>query len=186
VQGLGLGVERSQCEPYNDAMIVSVDVDYGAVATTTSLVGFRAWDAAVADLEIVVRSPPNAAVYRPGHFYERELPYLTAVLDEVTDPIATIVVDGYVWLGPDRPGLGWHLHAARKVPVVGVAKTRFAGSVAVEIVRGGTRPLFVTAIGVPVDEIAAKVAAMHGPYRIPTLLKRADSLARGHVTPAPR
>src|SRR4051794_40847111 len=123
-------------------MIVSVDVDYGTVATTTSLVGFYAWDAAVADLELVASSPPNAAEYRPGHFYERELPYLIAILDEVTEPIATIIVDGYVWLGPDRPGLGWHLHAARGVPVVGVAKTRFTGSNAIEIVRGGARPLF--------------------------------------------
>ncbi len=168
-------------------MIVCVDVDYGAVATTTSLVGFAGWDAAVTDLEIVVRGPPNAAEYRPGHFYERELPHLLAILERVDVPIATIVVDGYVWLGSDRPGLGWHLHEARRVPVVGVAKTRFAGAVAAEVVRGDSaRPLLVTAIGLAVDEVAAKIAAMHGPYRIPTLLKRADSLARGHVAPAAR
>jgi deoxyribonuclease V len=26
---------------------------------------------------------------------------------------------------------------------------------------------------------------MHGPHRVPTLLKRADQLARGHATPDP-
>ena len=66
------------------------------------------------------------------------------------------------------------------VAVVGVAKTRFAGAAdAVAVCRGGSRsPLFVTAVGVDVQEAAQKVAAMHGPYRLPTLLKRVDQLAR--------
>ena len=96
-------------------------------------------------------------------------------------PLDIVIVDGYVWLGPDRPGLGWHLHAARGGVVVGVAKTRFDGATAREVIRGGsTRPLFVTAIGIDPALAAEHVRQMHGDHRIPTLLGLADSLARGH------
>lgn len=44
------------------------------------------------------------APYQPGEFYRRELPCLLAVL--ACGPVAeVIVVDGYVWLGPERAGL---------------------------------------------------------------------------------
>jgi deoxyribonuclease V len=91
-----------------------------------------------------------------------------------------IVVDGYVWLGSGAAGLGAHLHAAIGGVVVGVAKTRFASATdAVPICRGASRsPLFVSAVGMAVDIAAASVAAMHGPHRIPTMLKLADSIAR--------
>ena len=35
------------------------------------------------------------------------------------------------------------------------------------------------------DGAAELVRGMHGPHRLPTLLKRADQLARGHATPDP-
>jgi deoxyribonuclease V len=167
-------------------VIYCVDVDYQAAAVTAACVGFAQWADATSSSETVVRSAGAAAEYESGRFYERELPYLTAVLDGVAEAPSVIVVDGYVWLGPDRPGLGARLYQARAVPVVGVAKSRFAGAAAIEIVRGdGRRPLYVTAVGVDVGEVAERVRAMHGPYRIPTLIKRADTLARGHARPQP-
>jgi deoxyribonuclease V len=36
----------------------------------------------------------------------------------------------------------------------------------------------VTAAGIDVEEAARHVAAMHGNYRVPTLLKRVDSACR--------
>lgn len=42
-----------------------------------------------------------------------------------------------------------------------------------------TSPLFVTAVGIDPQVAADRVRDMHGPFRIPTLVKRADSLARG-------
>ena len=39
-------------------------------------------------------------------------------------------------------------------------------------------PLFITAAGIAAETAAAHVVAMHGPFRIPTLIKRADTLAR--------
>jgi deoxyribonuclease V len=69
---------------------------------------------------------------------------------------------------------------AGKVAVIGVAKTQFAGAgAAVEVLRGrSTRPLFVTAVGMSAQRAAEHVRSMHGPDRIPTLLKHVDSLAR--------
>lgn len=42
--------------------------------------------------------------YEPGAFYERELPCLTALLEKVTESLATIVIDGYVTLGTEEKG----------------------------------------------------------------------------------
>jgi deoxyribonuclease V len=91
-------------------------------------------------------------------------------------------VDGYVDLDPGgRPGLGAHAHAEFGVPVIGVAKSRFATAThAVPVVRGGaTRPLYVTAAGIPLGEAASIVRGMAGAHRLPDALRRADQLARG-------
>jgi deoxyribonuclease V len=90
------------------------------------------------------------------------------------------VVDGYVWLGGGKPGLGAHLHAAIAGVVVGVAKTRYSPATdAIAICRGKSRsPLFVSAVRLPVEEAANYVMQMDGPYRVPTLLKQVDALAR--------
>ena len=160
-------------------MIACLDVDYRVASVVTAVVGFEAWTDAVALREHVVRSSSAAAAYEPGRFFARELPYLRTALAEF-GPIDLAIVDGYVWLGGTTPGLGAHLHAELGVPVVGVAKKAYAGSDAIAILRGeSASPLFVTAVGIDAQVAADRVVAMHGPFRIPTLLKRADSLARG-------
>jgi deoxyribonuclease V len=118
--------------------------------------------------------------YQPGAFYLRELPALRAVLNDAGG-LALVVVDGYVDLDPaGRPGLGAHVHAEWGVPVVGVAKTAFRSAThAVEVRRGAaTRPLYVTARGMPVAEAGRLVERMAGAYRIPDALRRVDALAR--------
>ena len=68
------------------------------------------------------------------------------------------------------------------IPVIGVAKTGFQGAdvVAEAVLRGKSeRPLWVTAEGIEVDRAARWIRQMHGPHRIPTLLKRVDRLCRG-------
>jgi deoxyribonuclease V len=161
-------------------VICAVDVDYQPTGVTTACVGFADWSDAIAQLEVVVRTPGPAAAYQAGAFYERELPYVLAALERMP-PLAVILVDAYVWLGPEQPGLGHHVHARTGVPVIGVAKTRFAGAEAIEIVRGdGARPLHVTAVGIAAAVAAEHVRTMHGEFRIPTLVKLADGLARGH------
>jgi deoxyribonuclease V len=163
-------------------MLVSVDVDYRPDATVAACVAFQDWGDAAEAAHFVDRGPP-AEPYVPGEFYRRELPALLRVLALVPQPLAAVVIDGYVWLaGEDRPGLGAHLYEAlgRRVPVIGVAKTAFLASrLAVPVLRGGSRrPLLVTAVGVDVQDAAAHIQRMHGPSRLPTLLKRADRLCR--------
>ncbi len=165
-------------------MIIGVDVQYGPTAITAALVGFRSWTDASSALELVDAHVPDSAPYVPGAFFERELPYLIAIISRVAEPIEAIIIDGYVWLAPDQPGLGVHVHERFGVPVIGAAKSRFRGATPVPVVRGmSAQPLLITAIGIDPAAAAANIAAMHGPFRIPTLLKRADSLARGHVAP---
>ena len=133
----------------------------------------------VAAREQVVRSAEPAAAYELGKFFERELPYLRAALAGF-GAVDLAIVDGYVWLDRGRPGLGAHLHAAIGVPVVGIAKTHYAGADAIAVTRGeSATPLFITAVGLDPAVAVAQVVAMHGPFRIPTLIKRADTLARG-------
>ncbi|SNT09889.1 deoxyribonuclease V [Asanoa hainanensis] len=127
----------------------------------------------VADIDAV-------PAYRPGFFFERELPAIRAVL-ATTEPVDVLLVDGYVDLDPDgRPGLGARVHEETNRPVVGVAKTAFrAATHAVPVVRGsGDRPLYVTAAGLPVEEAAALVSGLAGAHRIPAALRRVDRLAR--------
>ena len=122
----------------------------------------------------------RSAAYRPGAFYRRELPAIRALLDQIAVPLDTLIVDGYVMLG-SRPGLGRHLFEAleEKIPVIGVAKAFFEGAAAHEVHRGGSRrPLYVTAAGIDSLEAAASIRSMHGPHRIPTLLRHVDRLAR--------
>ncbi|MEH1127750.1 endonuclease V [Micromonospora sp. CPCC 206061] len=122
---------------------------------------------------------PSVPPYQPGAFFLRELPALRAVFAQA-GVVDLVVVDGYVDLDPNgRPGLGAHVHHEMDVPVVGVAKTAFHSAThAVEVRRGGTRPLYVTAAGLPLDEAAALVQAMAGSHRLPDALRRVDSLAR--------
>lgn len=120
------------------------------------------------------------APYRPGAFYERELPALRALIGTRPE-LALLIVDGYVDLDErGRPGLGAHVHAEFGVPVVGVAKTAFRTATHAVTVRRGEarRPLYVTAAGVDRDEAAAVVAGMAGLYRLPGALRRVDALAR--------
>ena len=137
--------------------------------------------------------------YQSGEFYRRELPCIQAVLAQLETPPDCIVIDGYVWLGsePDsggneqrRPGLGAYLYESleRPIPVIGVAKNPFKDvSQATPLSRGASkRPLYITAIGIPIAQAVVNVIAMHGSHRLPTILKRADRLSRGSVKPRRR
>jgi len=124
------------------------------------------------------------APYEPGHFYRRELPCLLPVIERAaaSNPISTVLVDGHVWLREGEPGLGHHLWGAlgRGIAVVGVAKRPFRDGVALEVTRGAsTTPLYVSAAGVDATEAATFVRRMHGPHRIPTMLRLVDDLCRG-------
>jgi deoxyribonuclease V len=137
-----------------------------------------------------VARQPDAAPYRPGSFYLRELPAIRTVLATADDDLDLLVIDGYVDLDPGgRPGLGARLHAELAIPVIGVAKTSFRTATHAAAVRRGdaTRPLYVTAAGTTVEQAADLVTQMAGRYRLPDALRRADALARaGQLDRPPR
>ena len=164
----------------------AIDVDYREQGAVVAAVVFESIDAATPAHEQVVVVTP-VAPYEPGAFYKRELPCALAVLEALSAGgrhIGVVIVDGDVWLGPGVFGLGAHLWTERRrlhdnAVVIGVAKTPWHDRRAhVAVTRGGARPLWVTAAGCDVDTAAHAVAAMHGPFRLPTLLKHVDRLAR--------
>jgi deoxyribonuclease V len=107
-------------------LIAFLDVDYRERGAVAAAVLAQAWTDPTPAAEVVAFIPA-VAEYVPGEFYRRELPCLLAVLDRCPVPPDLIVVDGFVWLGPDRPGLGARLYEALggRAPVVGVGKTSF-------------------------------------------------------------
>jgi len=97
--------------------------------------------------------------------------------------LEAIIVDGFVDLGPDRAGLGRYLFEAldAQIEVVGVSKNPFVGSPGIAVLRGTSQtPLWVTSTGSS-EAAAQAIAAMSGDFRIPTLLRRVDEIAREPV-----
>lgn len=163
--------------------IAFVDVHYQGEGARAACVTALNWGDATARDEWTVEVP-HVAEYRPGFFFERELPCILAVLERAPSEPRVIVVDGYVVLDAQgRPGLGAHLfeHLGKRVPVMGIAKRSFARSeFAQPVLRGSSQnQLFVTALGISDAEAARHVQQMHGPHRIPTLCTRVDHLCRG-------
>lgn len=167
-------------------MLACLDVSYRGESALAAVVLFLAWTDSQPVREGTAHIQP-VAPYLPGEFYKRELPCLLAVLAQVTEPLETVVIDGYVWLSQEgKPGLGAHLYQAlgKTIPVIGVAKTVFRGAPAAEVFRGqARRPLYVSAAGLAPDIAAGYIQSMHGTTRIPTLLKRVDSLCRNQEPP---
>ena len=121
--------------------------------------------------------------YVPGEFYRRELPCLLTAIQQISENISLIYIDAYVWLGENRKGLGCYLYEAleEKIPVIGISKTSFhdAGARVVPVIRGGsTSPLFVSSIGIETAEAAKMVSEMHGAFRLPAMVKLADTVSR--------
>jgi deoxyribonuclease V len=164
-------------------MILAVDVHYSATTAFVAGVSFATWESESADHEYT-SLVKGVADYEPGKFYKRELPCILQLLREHSLEPECIVIDGYVFLdGASIPGLGKHLYDAlnASTPVVGVAKQSFRGiPERYQVLRGNSmRPLYVTAVGMPLAEAKLHVQAMHGDHRIPELLKRVDQLCRG-------
>jgi deoxyribonuclease V len=163
-------------------MILAVDVHYREGRAWVAGIFFQDWRDAQPAAEQVIECEV-VGDYRPGELFRRELPCIERLLNENDQPIDCIVVDGFVYLGSERrEGLGKHLFDALngQVPVIGVAKTAFHDTPETTAVfRGGSRrPLYVTAAGISDDLARELILAMHGEYRIPTLLQRVDRLSR--------
>jgi len=166
-------------------MIYVLDVDYnGDENAHVACIGFHNWDDEKASYE-KVDFIENIEPYESGSFFKRELPCLLKALENLND-IEAIVVDGYVWLEEESHyGLGMYLYDAldKKIPIIGVAKNKFNNTPeACELFRGeSSKPLYISSVGMGLDEAKNSITQMHGAYRFPFLLKRVDSLCRGKV-----
>lgn len=163
--------------------VVAVDVHYPPAGGARAAAVLAATPSFADVLAERVATVTDVAPYQPGEFYLRELPPLRAVLAGLGRP-RLVVIDGYADLDADgRPGLGAHVHAEFAIPVIGVAKSPFLTAThAIPVLRGqSSRPLLVTAVGMPRADAADLVLRMAGRFRVPDALRRADALARGSV-----
>ncbi|MBL7704494.1 MAG: hypothetical protein JNM21_02995 [Taibaiella sp.] len=83
-------------------------------------------------------------------------------------------------------GLGGILYESlsNSIPVIGVCKTKYNGETAkiVPVYRGDSQnPLYVSAIGINTGKAVQLIKDMAGPYRIPTLIKLADTICRSSL-----
>lgn len=163
-------------------MIACFDVHYKENYAQAAAVLFQEWDDDQ-PFKVYVVQTPLAGEYEPGQFYKRELPALLYLINRIAEPLRFILLDSYVLLGKDRPGLGHYLYEAleRTIPVIGLAKSHFRAAESIEaaVLRGkSTKPLFVTTIGCDLEWAAEQVRLMAGPYRLPTLVQQADKLSK--------
>jgi len=162
-------------------MILATDVHYTQSTAMAAGVLFKHWNALEPEREYTC-GIQNIEPYEPGSFYKRELPCILTLIKKHNLSVNCIVVDGYVYLDDDlRAGLGKYLYDALDgvVSVIGVAKTPFEGiNDKHKILRGDSKtPLYITSTG-DLAEAKSSIVSMHGDFRIPTLLKRADTLCR--------
>jgi deoxyribonuclease V len=161
-------------------LVVAVHFD-GAQANAAA-VAFDAWDAAEATKTCVSRIAHVEKAVR-GELDLRELPCVMQLLREHSLAPELILMDGFVHLDADEtPGLGQYLHQALggTVPIVGASKKSQPGlSVQCEVMREEEAPpLFVTCAGMDIGAAKARLRAMHGRKRVPTLMKLAARLAK--------
>lgn len=164
-------------------MILAFDTYYFENKAKTVCISFDDWSDEE-NYSVDTETIENIEEYQSGEFYKRELPCILSLLNKIEiKNITTIIVDGFVYLDDDkRPGLGGHLYNQfNNVPIIGVAKTNFAtlDKNKRQLHRGkSTKPLYITSIGIDLDEATELIKNMNGQNRIPTLLKKLDTLTK--------
>lgn len=164
-------------------MKLAVAVHYDTEGASAAAVAFEEWDAAEPTRTYTSRI---AHVERgtPGQLDLRALPCLLQLLREHGLAPELVVIDGFVHLDANEtPGLGRHLHHALggQTAVIGVSKTARPDTPAqFEVAREAeTPPLILSCIGIDLGAAKARLRAMHGRKRVPTLLKLVARLAKG-------
>ncbi|MCU7551196.1 endonuclease V [Chitinophagaceae bacterium LB-8] len=165
-------------------MKIAVDVYYLDHRAKAVGIEFASWSDAE-PLQTYIAMVDGVEAYTPGAFYKRELPCIIKLFEKLSlQNKDVIVIDGYTVLDDEGTyGLGGHLFEVleKRIPVIGVAKRSFKGvsKYVREVYRGKSeRPLYVTAMGMDVDEAANCIQSMHGASRIPDLLKYVDRKTR--------
>ena len=165
-------------------MILAFDTYYFDGKAKTVCLEFTEWNQSE-NFKVHTEIIDNVEEYIPGEFYKRELPCILSLVNQFDlKNIEAIIVDGFVYLNDEKKyGLGGHLYEKlnKEVPVIGVAKTNFASieNDKKALVRGESKkPLYVTSIGIELEDAFQKVESMAGEFRMPTLLKEMDRLTK--------
>ncbi|MTH17376.1 endonuclease V [Flavobacterium sp. LC2016-01] len=165
-------------------MILAFDTYYYDNKAKTVCIEFTEWNQEK-DFKVHTEIIDNVEEYVPGAFYKRELPCILSLLNNIDLKLVdVIIVDGFVYLDDDKKyGLGGHLYEKlnKEIPIIGVAKTNFASIEKDKkaLLRGDSiKPLYITSIGIDLDEAYQKVESMAGEFRMPTLLKEMDRLTK--------
>lgn len=165
-------------------MILAFDTYYYDNKAKTICIEFTDWNQEK-DFKIHTEIIDNVSEYIPGEFYKRELPCILSLLNNIDLKLVDIIiVDGFVYLDDDKKyGLGGHLYEKlnKEIPIIGVAKTNFASIEKDKkaLLRGDSKkPLYITSIGIDLEDAFEKVESMAGEFRMPTLLKEMDRLTK--------
>ncbi len=157
--------------------ILATDVSYIRDSAIAAGVLFHDWKDEKA--EVIKKTMSKVThEYIPGKLYLRELPCILGLLEKFKTDFDIILIDGYVRFDKNNPGLGMHLynHINGITPIIGIAKNRYKNDqIGIPVFRGNSKkPLIVTSIGMNEKTAAMAISEMHGPYRIPTVIKLAD------------
>ena len=124
-----------------------------------------------------------------GELDLRALPWFIQLLDANRLQPEVIVLDGFVHLDTqETPALGRRLHdtLGGRTAVIGVSKSVFKGTDTPDqfcIFREDETPaLVVTSAGIDLGAAKARIRAMHGRKRMPTLMKLAARIAKGNAS----
>lgn len=165
-------------------MILAFDTYYFDNKAKTVCLEFNDWKENK-NFKIHQETIDNIEEYTSGEFYKRELPCILSLLDKIEiKNVEIIIIDGFVYLNDEfKFGLGAYLFEKlnKQIPVIGVAKTNFATieENKITLFRGkSTKPLFITSIGIELNNAYEKIKSMYGEYRIPTLLKELDRITK--------
>lgn len=165
-------------------MILAFDTYYFDGKAKTVCLEFTEWNQSE-NFKVHTEIIDNVEEYIPGEFYKRELPCILSLLNKIDlTNLEVIIVDGFVYLDDEKKyGLGGHLYEKlnKKTPIIGVAKTNFASieKDKKSLIRGeSAKPLYVTAIGIELEDAFKKVESMAGEFRMPTLLREMDRLTK--------
>ncbi|WP_456439817.1 endonuclease V [Psychroserpens sp.] len=165
-------------------MILAFDTYYYTDKAKTVGLQFEYWNDSK-ESKVFEETLTNLNDYVSGEFYKRELPCILSLLKKIDlNNCEAIIIDGFVVLDDNnRLGLGGYLYHELncKIPIIGVAKNDFSRieNHKVKIFRGNSKkPLYITTKGIDLKLASEKITNMSGEYRIPELLKKADSIGR--------
>ena len=164
-------------------MKLAVNVHFNAGSALAAAVAFADWDAPEADRSYTCRIDPVEKPVR-GELDLRALPCLLQLLRQHALAPEVILFEGFVHLDAmESAGLGRHLYHAlgSRTAIIGVARTPLPGTPAqFELHREAEAPpLYVSCVGIDLGAAKARLRAMHGKRRLPTLLKLVARMAKG-------